>query len=337
MATQLNIFRITDAAAPFTKAAELPNRVKVAKWGENPNSKGKPFLVGAKTLATLPALQKARGFDKVALDYEHGSVPRPGHKVAEPLPVAAYGTLDVVEGDGIYLSITEYTPSGKEHAANYADVSPAVEQDEDGNVLFVHSVGLCRQGSVYDLEYFSADFDKPAEEEKAKEPAAADMTAALAKLVERLNALEAKINAASTPAAPSATETFSAALENGLKDMTGKLETFAAELRQVKDQAERRKVVDKALGEGRIRLFTAEEEEALPLETLRTAYARSPKVVSLNRQTPAKVEEFSAAAAPEAEKANANQIKSRADALAEKNPSWPWSRCWSEAQRATAT
>lgn len=355
MATQLHIFRAQSDTPAFTaEGGKLPNRVQIAKWGENKNTKGRPFVVGPKTLQVLPALQKARGFDKVALDYNHQSVKRPGHTVPEPLPVAAFGAVEVVDGEGIFLNIDTYTPSGLENAANYKDVSPAVEFDDEGNVIFVHSVGLCRQGSIEDLEFFSADFDAPpsaADQGKVETFAVSDeVVKALAEKLDLMKwrsdraeqldrqiadlqtenkALRLTVEELAKKVPAAAPEVFSADQATAL---VAKVETFATEVAALKDQAERRKIVDQALSEGRMRLFSVEDEATLPISTLRTAYQKSPRGVSLTRQTPAKIEAFKADD-PAAASARAAKIKTRAEALQVADPKRAWRDCFAQAER----
>lgn len=132
---------------------ELPQRILVAPWGENVTRKGK-VIVNETTLATLEAAQLANKFDRVALDFQHNTV-KPG---PEPKKVAAYGTPEIVKGEGIYLSAIEYTPEGKEAllGGHYPDISPAVMRNAQGEVIFLHSVGACRQGEIDGLTLFSA-------------------------------------------------------------------------------------------------------------------------------------------------------------------------------------
>ncbi len=359
MATQLHIFRAQSDTPAFTaEGGKLPNRVQIAKWGENKNTKGRRFVVGPKTLQVLPALQKARGYGKVALDYAHASVPRPGHTVPEPLPVAAFGAVEVVDGEGIFLNIERYTESGKEHAANYQDVSPAVEFDDEGNVIFVHSVGLCRQGSIEDLEFFSADFDAPAPADQGKVEiftVTDEVVKALAQKLDEMkwrgeaadalrrqvdelqaqnNALRLTVEelAKKIPAAPASPEkmpeVFSADQATAL---VAKVETFAAEVATLKDKAARREIVDRALSEGRVRLFSADDEATMPITALRTAYQRSPRGVSLTRQTPTRIEAFKADD-PADDKAVAASRRARAEALQKAKPGKSWAECWDEAK-----
>lgn len=137
---------------------DLPKRVKLLNWGDNPSLKGN-IKIGPKTLAALSANQNRLGFDKIGFDYEHQSLE--GHKNFKPSPreYAAYGTPVVVEGEGLFVDAIAYTPSGHKNAPNYHDLSPVVFQDDSGEVTFIHSVALCPQGAVEGLSFYNSDFD----------------------------------------------------------------------------------------------------------------------------------------------------------------------------------
>jgi hypothetical protein len=139
---------------------ELPARIKLLNWGENATTKG-PFIVGPGTLAALNANQKRYGFDKVALDFNHNTVPgTPAYAEAqEPRPVAGYGVPEVVEGEGLFLRDIEWTPAGREHAANFRDVSGTLARDAGNEVVFMHSAAICRQGAAPGMELVAASVE----------------------------------------------------------------------------------------------------------------------------------------------------------------------------------
>ena len=137
-------------------AAKLPHRIKVLNWGDNPNCHGKRVNVG-------PLFVKCLGADtypyrKVALDFEHNTFPgTPAYKESqEPRPVAGFGTIEAVEGDGVYLAMSSWTPEGERMAAHYADVSAGAVTDKEGNLIAVSSVALCRAGSVDGMDFVEA-------------------------------------------------------------------------------------------------------------------------------------------------------------------------------------
>ncbi|MBI5817456.1 MAG: hypothetical protein HZA88_00550 [Verrucomicrobia bacterium] len=141
----------------FDASKGLPEKVLLFKWGRNETVNG-PVVVNEFTASTLPRMQKAAGFDTVALDFEHNTVPgsREYQRSQEPRPVAAHGTPFVRVGEGIGVELLEWTPTGKENAANYVDLSAAASLNEKREVMFLHSGALCRQGAAGDIHLFTA-------------------------------------------------------------------------------------------------------------------------------------------------------------------------------------
>ncbi len=149
----LKPYRISNGAATLK---DLPTRLKLASWGRNETVKG-PLVINDVTARLLPLNQKSSGFDRVALDFEHNTVEgSPEFKrTVEPRKVAAYGVPLVIPGEGLFLDDLQYTPAGKEFAREYIDLSPTPLQSAAGEVVFLHSAALCRQGAVTDLTFFS--------------------------------------------------------------------------------------------------------------------------------------------------------------------------------------
>lgn len=170
-------------------ADELPDRILVFPWGDHTTRVGK-FTVNATTAAVLSANNNARRFDTVALDFQHNTL-----NGGEPKKVAAHGVPEVVEGEGIYLRDLKWTKEGGEHAlgGHYPDLSPAFETNERGEVVFVHSVALCRQAELPDLHLFkfSAEEIQPEQENK-------NTMKLLSIVVELLNAVGASLPADAT-------------------------------------------------------------------------------------------------------------------------------------------
>jgi hypothetical protein len=165
-ANGLKTFKISNGAL---KEEKLPQRLKFFAWGDNKSTDG-TFRAGEKTLAELPANQKKLGFERVAIDFNHCSVPGTDTykdllKVGQPPLIFGYGRVEAVPDDGIYLEDIIWTPLGVQHARNFEDLSPAI-QDDDGEVMLVHSVALTPNGKVEGLEFFNASL-------KAQENAAA--------------------------------------------------------------------------------------------------------------------------------------------------------------------
>ena len=151
------LLRTTGAAVSLSAdAAKLPRRIKVLNWGDNPNCHGKRVNVGALFVKCLNA--DTYPYRKVALDFEHNTFPGTAayKESKEPRPVAGFGTIEAVEGDGVYITMSSWTPEGERMAANYADVSAGAVTDKDGNLIAVTSVALCRTGSVEGMDFVEA-------------------------------------------------------------------------------------------------------------------------------------------------------------------------------------
>jgi len=151
----------------FANASEpkkLPNRLRVCPWGTTPTHNRGDVIVNEKTLSVLMANQEAKKFDRVAFDFGHNTLPRRDANgkvipLKEPIEVAGYGTVEIVDGEGIFLTDIEYTPQGLATLpqGHYPDISPGVVRNDKGEVVFVHSVGAVRNGELDGLTLFSAD------------------------------------------------------------------------------------------------------------------------------------------------------------------------------------
>ncbi len=151
------------AAPAAAGAAALPARIVVCPWGESRALDGGAVIVNETTAAVLAANQAKAGFGEIVLDFNHntwggtGEDGRPA-RVQEPVKVAAYGTLEVVPGEGIVFTPRNWTPEGSAHflGGHYKDLSPTVFKNAAGEVVFVHSVSLCRQGQIEGLHAYAA-------------------------------------------------------------------------------------------------------------------------------------------------------------------------------------
>ena len=144
------------AVALSADASKLPKRIKILNWGENPNCHGKRVFVGPMFAKCLAAATYP--YRKVALDFEHNTFPGTAayKESQEPRPVAGFGTVEAVEGKGVYLTMSAWTPEGERNAVNFADVSAGAVTDKDGNVVAVASVALCRAGAVEGMDFVEA-------------------------------------------------------------------------------------------------------------------------------------------------------------------------------------
>lgn len=245
----------------------LPTEIVVAPWGESRKAGGGVVRVGKKTLAALAANQAKAGYTEIALDFNHNTYEEKDGKPvrpAEPIKIAAYGTLSVREGVGIVFTPTRWTPEGREHyqGGHYRDLSPTVAQDVDGEVLFVHSVALCRQGVIENLHAYSATVEIEVE---SKTQSTMDPKALLLKL---LNLPETATD-----------EEIAAAAET----LAGKLAAMGADKKEEKpaadmaaysalaarvDAMEKESLVAKAVAAGKVIPLSAEAIKALPLSAL---------------------------------------------------------------------
>ena len=151
------LLRTTGTAVSLSAdAAKLPRRIKVLNWGDNPNYHGKRVNVGALFVKCLNA--DTYPYRKVALDFEHNTFPGTAayKESKEPRPVAGFGTIEAVEGEGVFITMSSWTPDGEKMAANYADVSAGAVTDDDGNLIAVASVALCRTGAVDGMDFVEA-------------------------------------------------------------------------------------------------------------------------------------------------------------------------------------
>lgn len=145
-------------------AKELPSTIKVLNWGANKTLKG-VFVVDERTLRVFDDNQKQAGWDTIALDYEHNTVPGTTayKESAEPRPVAAHLSCSVVPYEGMFCQVKDWTPGptgGLANAKNYSDLSAApIAEEVNGEfvVIGLHSVAMTQHGAS-DAQFLSSDF-----------------------------------------------------------------------------------------------------------------------------------------------------------------------------------
>lgn len=157
MIGEIKTFKVSNGAL---QAAALPTRLKIFAWGDNDSIDGK-YTVTDKTVSTLSVKQKAMGFERVAIDFDHCSVPGSDTqkeliKAGQPPLIFGYGRVNAIANDGVYLEDITWTPLGVQHAKNFEDLSPAIK-DDNREVTFIHSVALTPNGKVNGLQFFSAN------------------------------------------------------------------------------------------------------------------------------------------------------------------------------------
>ena len=315
--------RISNGALSSEK---LPTRLKVLDWGDSPSLNGL-VKVNAHSAVNLPVWQERKGWDRIAIDFEHNTLegtPEFTHS-QEPRHVAAFGVAAIVPGDGVYLDDIEWTPTGHQYAADYYDLSPAPLQTRDGTVIGVHSVALCRHGAVPGVHFYTADVSdgvdakitfhsvtsNQGEEQMdwkkwltgfvgAKEDATdadieqgftAKITALCAEAVkpvsEALDALRATVGAISIPADQAPTITALSAEVAGLKTSVA---TYQTEI----EKRDRADILAGAAREGKVVALSAEAIEKLSIDQLREHVKDIPVTVPLEQRTPDRIVPHSA-------------------------------------------
>ena len=291
-------------------ASKLPHRIKILNWGDNPNCHGKRVNVGPLFAKCLNA--ETYPYRKVALDFEHNTFPGTVayKESSEPRPVAGFGTVEVVEGKGVYLTMSAWTPEGEKNAVNFADVSAGAVTDKDGNVVAVASVALCRAGAVDGMDFVEA-------------PLSGGVTEALGGIIrqqaynnkERNEAMDFKaLLIKSLGLGDDATdEAIQAALEKALKKepvnkeeqeaaMSAAVKAAVAEaVKPIQEQVaalsaaavahEKQDLIAAAAREGKVIALSADALAKIGVEDLKATIAKTAVTVPLNAQTPKTVKE----------------------------------------------
>jgi phage I-like protein len=265
-----------------TGEGELPTRLVVAPWGEHDARKRGLVRVNQRTLDGFNAAQSSLRLDRVAIDFEHNTVPgTPAHEAStEPRKVAGYGTPVVLSNVGIVLENIEWTPEGKAalEGGHYQDLSPTAFRAEDGTVLGLHSVALCRHGELEGLTIESAKAAAallPLFTALSAEISPSTSTPALnSDMKEALLKLLAALGLTVTPEMDDDAVTAlmaDYADKAGAKKEEAKPDAMGAELATVRaelDAVRKERVIDAARIEGKIIPLSAEAIKLTPLSVL---------------------------------------------------------------------
>lgn len=314
--TQLAALAGTPLALGADKA--LPTRLLVVPWGTSQTRLG-PVTVNATTLAQFSANQAAAKYDRVAFDFQHGTVKaKPGD---EPIRVAGYGTPEIIEGEGIYLSSIEYTDEGRTvlPQGHYPDISPTVLRNAAGEVIFLHSVGAVRQGEIDGLTLFgapapallaalSAEIPEDSGDWRAMtigllnalgaDPALDADTATdseIATVAETLSA-QLKTTPASGKKAPAKTNPTD--LDAMSADAITALQTRLDALEASHTTDRRAQLVDQATRDGKVIPLSAEDIAKCDLTLLEAMIGKLPVTVPLESRTGATLDNFAAPGTP---------------------------------------
>ena len=295
-------------------AAKLPRRIKVLNWGDNPNSHGKRVNVGPLFAKCLSA--ETYPYRKVALDFEHNTFPGTAayKESKEPRPVAGFGTIEAVEGEGVFITMSSWTPDGEKMAANYADVSAGAVTDDDGNLIAVASVALCRTGAVDGMDFVEAPrsggvssaLSGIINQEGGLKPAAPiqkgtamDYKALLLKALglgedatdEAIQAAVAKV-AEKKPEEDAAA--LSAAVKTAVAEAVKPIEEKVAALSAAAVAHEKADLIAEAAREGKVIALGADAIGKITVEDLKATIAKTPVTVPLNAKTPTTMKEKTA-------------------------------------------
>lgn len=276
-------------------AGELPTRLKLLNWGENPTSKG-PVVVDEQTLSAIEAQRAGEAYKRLLIDFEHQSVEGSPHFRPSPRRHVGYGDIVCLKDDGVYLDNIGYTPAGTEFAREYADISPTVGFFKDSRVVSqVRSVALCPNGAVHDLTFLSAE--RQAEAKASNQETLMPDEAEFKKLLEQIGALNEAL--ASLTADLKAVKDENAFLRQANDELSRKLVDTSATLQadsaralQAVETLERQTLLDKATAAGKVLQLSAEALAAVGLPELREMVARAkPGVVPMQARTPARVQD----------------------------------------------
>lgn len=269
---------------------DLPDRILLVPWGTTQTNQG-VVICNATTLSQLPANQAAVKRDRVAIDFQHSTVEGSKWYKGEPAKVAAFASLEVIEGQGIFLTDIEWTAEGKEFAAggHYPDLSPALVTNPDGEVILIHSAGLVRQGELDGITLFSAEALQLISTNTAKEDPMKDILIKLLGLP--ADSTEAQI------------QTAAAAFQAKTTSFDPDIKALAARIKSIEDnqaiilaageQSERDNLVRTATAQGKVIPLSAEDIKATPVKILSAMIEKLPVTVPLDQRT-GTVREFSA-------------------------------------------
>lgn len=295
------------AVALSADAAKLPRRIKVLNWGDNPNCHGKRVNVGPLFAKCLSAA--VYPYRQVALDFEHNTFPGTAayKESREPRPVAGFGSIEVVEGRGVYLTMSSWTPEGERMAVNYADVSAGAVTDKDGNVVAVSSVALCRAGAVDGMDFVEAPLSGGVSSALSgiinnnnQEGQAMDFKALLIKSLglgddatdEAIQAALAKALGRKPDENQEARQAaMSAAVKAAVAEAVKPIQEQVAALSAAAVAHEKRDLVAEAAREGKVVALSADALAKLSVEDLKATIAKTAVTVPLSAKTPATVKE----------------------------------------------
>lgn len=221
--------------------------------------------------------------------------------------MAGFGSIEVVEGRGVYLTMSSWTPEGERMAVNYADVSAGAVTDKDGNVVAVSSVALCRAGAVDGMDFVEAPLSGGVSSALSgiinnnnQEGQAMDFKALLIKSLglgddatdEAIQAALAKALGRKPDENQEARQAaMSAAVKAAVAEAVKPIQEQVAALSAAAVAHEKRDLVAEAAREGKVVALSAEALGKLSVEDLKATIAKTAVTVPLSAKTPATVKE----------------------------------------------
>jgi phage I-like protein len=256
------------------------------------------------------------GYDTVDLDFNHNTVPGSEAYKAdkEPRKRAAFGPLEVVSGEGVYLTVRDWTPDGRAavEGKHFQDLSPSIITNAAGEVIFVHSVALCRQGCTEGLEIALNSPDLADLGAKFRTHSAAFSQPIMDKYKALLLTLLGLAETADDTAIEAAAKGLASKVDGATKAAdaaTSEVKTMSADLKSLRELivgAERDILVRKALSEGKL---VTNSIAALPLDSLKAVLAELPtNQVPLEKRTPEGIKTHSSSVIGSAEAATEAEV-----------------------------
>ena len=197
---QMTLSTLAGPSVSFDRE-NLPARLKIFDWGENHTPDG-DIVVNDVSVAALNKQIAADTFKRIVIDFEHQSVKGHPNYVQAPRHNAAHGDLEVIPGDGVYVTALSWTPKGVEHGPDFCDISPVAlhtkrkAPGEPVVLLGILSAALCDNGAVKGITAFSATYqplENSMDEDTSK--VIAGLQAALGTVTQENKALKESIEA----------------------------------------------------------------------------------------------------------------------------------------------
>ena len=288
------------AAPQWKPGTELPTSLIVLRSGANLSNQG-TFTINEATSANFSRIMRERGRDRVTIDFEHNTLAgSPAYKEStEPRPVAGRG-IPVLTPLGVEIKDIEWTTEGRKMAEHYGDISPAPWHTEDGSVIGLHSVGLVRNGAIYDLTFCSADagINTNPEEQEMKTLLAAlsaaklipengtesDVVALITGLNTKLATAEAALAVLGGVTALSADQVKAIAVEVAKMEVTA-LTAEVTGLKADSIKVQKSHLIELAKFEGKVAGLTADVVESLTIDQLKDQIAKIKPTVPLAQVT----------------------------------------------------